>query len=53
MNLMMNEAIDTMWKHLKSTLILSLELYVEEGPLGNQVVNVTYNPSPTSMPLLT
>ena len=43
-------AIDAMWEHLKSTQIPSLELYVEEVPLGNVVAS---NPSPTPMPILT
>ena len=34
------EAIDAMWEYSKSTSIPSLELYVEEVPLGNQDVNV-------------
>ena len=42
-----------MWEHLKSTPIPSLELYVEDVLLGNQVVNVTSNPSSTPMPMLT
>ena len=35
-----DEAIDAMWEFWKSTSIPSLELYVEEVPLGNQDVNV-------------
>ena len=42
-----DEAIDAMWEHSKSTSIPSLEVYVEEVPLGNQGLNVTSNPSPT------
>ena len=48
-----DDSIDAMWEHSKATSIPSLELYVEEVPLGNQVVNVTSNPSPTPMPILT
>ena len=48
-----DEAIDAMWEHFKSTSILSLEVYVEEVPLRNQSLNVTSNPSPTPMPILT
>ena len=45
-----DEAIDAMWEHSKSTQIPSLELYVEEVPLGNVVAS---NPTPTPMPILT
>ena len=45
-----DEAIDAMWEHSKSTQIPSLELYVEEVPLGNVVAS---NPSPTPMPIST
>ena len=48
-----NDSIDVMWEHSKATSISSLQLYVEVVPLGNQVVNVTSNPSPTPMPILT
>ena len=45
-----DKAIDAMWEHSKSTQISSLELYVEEVPLGNVVAS---NPTPTPMPILT
>ena len=45
-----DEAIDAMWEHSTSTQIPSLELYVEEVPLGNIVAS---NPTPTPMPILT
>ena len=45
-----DEAIDAMCEHSKSTQIPSLELYVEEVPLGNVVAS---NPTPTPMPILT
>ena len=45
-----DEVIDAMWEHSKSTQIPSLELYVEEVPLGNVVAS---NPTPTPMPLST
>ena len=45
-----NEAIDAMWEHSKSSQIPSLELYVEEVPLGNVIAS---NPSPTPMPIST
>ena len=48
-----NEALEAIWERSKSTHILSLELYVEEVPSGNQVMNVTSNPSPTPMSMLT
>ena len=48
-----DEAIDVMWEHSKSTSIPSLEVYVEEVPLGNQGLNVTSNPSPTPISILT
>ncbi|XP_057522046.1 uncharacterized protein LOC130802153 [Amaranthus tricolor] len=44
-----DEAIDAMWEHSKSTQIPSLELYVEEVPVGNVVAS---NPIPTPMPIL-
>ena len=54
------EAIDAMWEYSKSTSIPSLDLYVEEVPLGNQDVNVVETnvflnvtssvPSPTPFP---
>ena len=45
-----DEAIDAMWEHSKSTQIPSLELYVEEVPLGNVGAS---NPYPTPMPIST
>ena len=48
-----DDSIDAMWEHSKATYIPSLELYVEEVLLSNQIVNVTSNPSPTPMPILT
>ena len=48
-----DDSIDAMWEHSKATSIPSLELYIEVVPLGNQAVNVTSNPSPTPMPILT
>ena len=45
-----DEVIDTMWEHSKATQIPSLELYVEEVPLGNVVAS---NPTSTPMPILT
>ena len=45
-----DEAIDAMWEYSKSTKIPSLELYVEEVPLGNVVAS---NLTPTPMPIST
>ena len=39
-----------MWEYSKSTQIPSLELYIEEIPLGNVVASY---PSPTPMPIST
>ena len=43
-----DEAIDAMWEHPKSTQIPSMELYVEQVPLGNVVAS---NHTPTPMPI--
>ena len=40
-----DDSIYAMCEHSKATSTSSLELYVEVVPLGNQVVNVTSNPS--------
>ena len=37
-----DEALEAMWENSKSNSILSLEIYVEEVPLGNQIINVTF-----------